>query len=94
MKTKSRYLGVFRLKIALFIYYFTLIIAAVARKPGERLVIEEIMVSPPMAGEARIKIICTSLCHSDITFWKLKVVVSKSHISISICLLCTSIKHL
>ncbi|KAF3446865.1 hypothetical protein FNV43_RR12045 [Rhamnella rubrinervis] len=46
--------------------------AAVCRKPGERLVIEEITVSPPMAGEVRIKIICTSLCHSDITFWKMK----------------------
>ena len=47
--------------------------AAVCRKPGEPLVIEEIMVAPPMAREVRIRIICTSLCQSDITFWKLKV---------------------
>ncbi|XP_015884104.1 alcohol dehydrogenase-like 7 isoform X2 [Ziziphus jujuba] len=46
--------------------------AAVCRKPGEALVIEEIMVAPPMPGEVRVRIICTSLCHSDITFWKMK----------------------
>ncbi|XP_059460551.1 alcohol dehydrogenase-like 7 [Corylus avellana] len=46
--------------------------AAVCRKPGEPLVIEEIMVAPPMAREVRIRVICTSLCQSDITFWKLK----------------------
>lgn len=28
--------------------------------------------APPKAREVRVKIICTSLCHSDITFWKLK----------------------
>ncbi|XAR61574.1 Alcohol dehydrogenase [Bertholletia excelsa] len=27
---------------------------------------------PPKPHEVRVKIICTSLCHSDITFWKLK----------------------
>ncbi|KAL6317886.1 hypothetical protein AAG906_030640 [Vitis piasezkii] len=46
--------------------------AAVSRKAGEPLVMEEVMVAPPMAGEVRIRIICTSLCHSDLTFWKLK----------------------
>ncbi|XP_050215138.1 alcohol dehydrogenase-like 7 [Mercurialis annua] len=46
--------------------------AAVCRKPGEPLVIEEIVVAPPNRHEARIQIICTSLCQSDITFWKLK----------------------
>jgi S-(hydroxymethyl)glutathione dehydrogenase/alcohol dehydrogenase len=46
--------------------------AAVARKAGEPLVIEEVMVAAPKAHEVRIRIICTSLCHSDITFWKLK----------------------
>ena len=35
--------------------------------------IEEIIVAPPMAHEVRIRIICTSLCHSDLTFWKMKV---------------------
>ncbi|XP_022946558.1 alcohol dehydrogenase-like 7 [Cucurbita moschata] len=46
--------------------------AAVCRKPGEALVMEEIMVAPPMAHEVRIRIICTSLCYSDITVWKMK----------------------
>ncbi|KAL0360458.1 UNVERIFIED_CONTAM: Alcohol dehydrogenase-like 7 [Sesamum radiatum] len=46
--------------------------AAIARKAGDPLVIEEVIVAPPKAGEVRIKIICSSLCHSDITFLKLK----------------------
>ncbi|XAR61572.1 Alcohol dehydrogenase [Bertholletia excelsa] len=46
--------------------------AAVARKAGEPLVIEEVIIAPPKPHEVRIRIICTSLCHSDITFWKLK----------------------
>ncbi|XP_022144320.1 alcohol dehydrogenase-like 7 [Momordica charantia] len=46
--------------------------AAVCRKAGEPLVMEEIMVAPPMDREVRIRIICTSLCHSDITFWRMK----------------------
>ncbi|KAL6216318.1 hypothetical protein ACLB2K_009541 [Fragaria x ananassa] len=46
--------------------------AAVCRKPGEPLVIEEIVVAPPMPHEVRIRIIYTSLCHSDIVFWKMK----------------------
>ncbi|XP_020582432.1 alcohol dehydrogenase-like 7 [Phalaenopsis equestris] len=44
--------------------------AAVCRASGEPLLIEEIEVAPPGAFEVRIKIICTSLCHSDITFWR------------------------
>ncbi|KAL3505460.1 hypothetical protein ACH5RR_035301 [Cinchona calisaya] len=47
--------------------------AAVAREAGEPLVIEEVIVAPPKSGEVRIKIICTSLCFSDVTFWRLKV---------------------
>ncbi|CAN4123059.1 unnamed protein product [Withania somnifera] len=46
--------------------------AAVARIPGEPLVIEEVIVAPPKAHEVRLKIICTSLCYSDITVWKMK----------------------
>jgi S-(hydroxymethyl)glutathione dehydrogenase/alcohol dehydrogenase len=48
-------------------------VAAVARKPGEALVIEEIIVAPPMSREVRIRILCTSLCHSDINVWKMQV---------------------
>lgn len=47
--------------------------AAVARAAGAPLVIEEVTVDPPKSGEVRIKVICTSLCHSDFTFWKLNV---------------------
>ncbi|GKV09382.1 hypothetical protein SLEP1_g20892 [Rubroshorea leprosula] len=47
--------------------------AAVCRSPGTALVIEEIEVDPPKAYEVRIKILCTSLCHSDISFWKLNI---------------------
>ncbi|KAL3533765.1 hypothetical protein ACH5RR_007286 [Cinchona calisaya] len=46
--------------------------AAVARKAGEPLAIEEIVVAPPKSYEVRIRIICTSLCNSDIAFWKMK----------------------
>ncbi|XP_057974344.1 alcohol dehydrogenase-like 7 [Malania oleifera] len=46
--------------------------AAVCRRAGEPLVIEEVEVAPPMPHEVRIRIICTSLCHSDVTFWKMK----------------------
>ncbi|CAA7027252.1 unnamed protein product [Microthlaspi erraticum] len=44
--------------------------AAICRKAGEALVIEEIQVYPPQAYEVRIKILCTSICHTDVTKWK------------------------
>lgn len=34
--------------------------------------IEEVTVAPPKTREVRIKIICTSLCHVDLTFWKIQ----------------------
>lgn len=46
--------------------------AAISRVAGEPLVIEEIFIAPPMPREVRIRIICTSLCYSDVTFWKMK----------------------
>ncbi|XP_023644408.1 alcohol dehydrogenase-like 1 isoform X1 [Capsella rubella] len=45
--------------------------AAICRNAGEALVIEDIYVDPPQAYEVRIKILCTSLCHTDLSFWKL-----------------------
>ncbi|KAL5074921.1 hypothetical protein RYX36_013905 [Vicia faba] len=45
--------------------------AAICRKSGEPLVIEEIELEPPKSWEVRIKILYTSLCHSDVTFWKM-----------------------
>lgn len=46
--------------------------AAVCRGSGEALQIEEVEVAPPKDWEVRIRVICTSLCHSDVTFWKMK----------------------
>ncbi|CAI0382248.1 unnamed protein product [Linum tenue] len=46
--------------------------AAVCREAGAPLVMEEVMVAPPRAHEARIRIVCTSLCQSDINLWKRK----------------------
>ncbi|XP_021801653.1 alcohol dehydrogenase-like 6 isoform X6 [Prunus avium] len=44
--------------------------AAVAWEAGKPLVIEEVNVNPPQAMEIRIKVVCTSLCRSDITAWE------------------------
>ncbi|VAH97977.1 unnamed protein product [Triticum turgidum subsp. durum] len=46
--------------------------AAVCRAAGEPLAVEEVVVDPPKAHELRLKIVCTSLCHSDVTFWRMK----------------------
>ncbi|CAD6209934.1 unnamed protein product [Miscanthus lutarioriparius] len=46
--------------------------AAVCRAAGEPLTIEDIVVDPPKAHEIRIRVTCTSLCHTDVTFWKAK----------------------
>jgi S-(hydroxymethyl)glutathione dehydrogenase/alcohol dehydrogenase len=39
--------------------------AAVAWKAGEPLSIEEVEVMPPQAGEVRIKLVATGVCHTD-----------------------------
>ncbi|BFG32554.1 hypothetical protein CerSpe_188290 [Prunus speciosa] len=44
--------------------------AAVAWGAGKPLVVEEVNVNPPQAMEIRIKVVCTSLCRSDITAWE------------------------
>ncbi|XP_011022976.1 PREDICTED: alcohol dehydrogenase-like [Populus euphratica] len=46
--------------------------AAVAWEAGKPLVIEEVEVAPPQAMEVRLKILVTSLCHSDVCFWEAK----------------------
>lgn len=43
--------------------------AAVAWAAGEPLVIEEVELSPPHPMEIRLKVVCTSLCRSDLTAW-------------------------
>lgn len=35
--------------------------------------VQEVEVSPPQAEEIRIKVVCTSLCRSDITAWEIQV---------------------
>ncbi|KAK9271117.1 hypothetical protein L1049_026706 [Liquidambar formosana] len=46
--------------------------AAVAWEAGKPLVIEEVEVAPPQAKEVRLRILYTSLCHTDIYFWEAK----------------------
>ena len=47
--------------------------AAVAYEPNKPLVIEDVQVAPPQAGEVRIKILSTALCHTDHYTWSGKV---------------------
>ncbi|KAA8526081.1 hypothetical protein F0562_007819 [Nyssa sinensis] len=44
--------------------------AAVAWGPAQPLVMEEICVDPPQELEVRIKILFTSICHTDLSAWK------------------------
>lgn len=47
--------------------------AAVAWEPNKPLVIEDVQVAPPQAGEVRIQILFTALCHTDAYTWSGKV---------------------
>jgi hypothetical protein len=47
--------------------------AAVAWEAGKPLSMEEVEVAPPQVMEVRIKILFTSLCHTDVYFWEAKV---------------------
>ncbi|KAG6470416.1 hypothetical protein ZIOFF_071489 [Zingiber officinale] len=60
---KCRVLG-----FSLFLGY----IAAVSWEAGKPLVIQEVEVAPPQAMEVRMKILFTSLCHTDVYFWEAK----------------------
>lgn len=44
-----------------------------AWEAGKPLVMEEVEVAPPQKMEVRIKILFTSLCHTDVYFWEAKV---------------------
>ncbi|KAL6984365.1 alcohol dehydrogenase [Sarracenia purpurea var. burkii] len=46
--------------------------AAVSWEAGKPLVIEEVEVAPPQKDEVRLKILFTSLCHTDVYFWEAK----------------------
>ncbi|CAL9086404.1 unnamed protein product [Musa acuminata var. zebrina] len=57
------------------LYYdlvLSLHISAVAWEAGKPLVMEEVEVAPPKAMEVRLKILYTSLCHTDVYFWEAK----------------------
>ncbi|VAI62913.1 unnamed protein product [Triticum turgidum subsp. durum] len=43
--------------------------AAVAYEANKPLVVEDVQVAPPQAGEVRIKILSTALCHTDYYTW-------------------------
>ncbi len=47
-----------------------------AWEAGKPLVIEEVEVAPPQKDEVRLKILFTSLCHTDVYFWEAKVTIS------------------
>ncbi|XP_068636019.1 8-hydroxygeraniol oxidoreductase-like [Aristolochia californica] len=47
-----------------------LVSAAVCWGAGEPMVIEEIEVEPPKQSEVRVKVLCASLCHTDVLFGK------------------------
>lgn len=47
--------------------------AAVAWGAGEELVMEEVEVGPPQPHEIRIKVVCSSLCRSDLSAWETQV---------------------
>ncbi|XP_042452248.1 alcohol dehydrogenase-like 4 [Zingiber officinale] len=44
--------------------------AAVVWAPGEPFVIQKVQVEPPQKLEVRIKILFTSICHTDLSAWK------------------------
>lgn len=50
-----------------------MVAAAVAWEAGKPLVMEVVEVAPPQKHEVRIKILFTSLCHTDVYFWEAKV---------------------
>ncbi|KAK6232442.1 hypothetical protein QUC31_010311 [Theobroma cacao] len=47
--------------------------AMVAWEAGKELVMEEVQVSPPQPHEIRVKVVCTSLCRTDITAWETQI---------------------
>ncbi|CAM8887691.1 unnamed protein product [Rhodiola kirilowii] len=51
---------------------FFCVAAAVAWEAGKPLQIEQVQVAPPQTKEVRVKILFTSLCHTDVYFWEAK----------------------
>ncbi|KAL5075594.1 hypothetical protein RYX36_014578 [Vicia faba] len=63
--------------------------AAVAWEAGKPLVIEEVEVAPPQAGEVRLKILFNSLCHTDVYFWQAKVIAEMTNGGVDRAIECT-----
>lgn len=47
--------------------------AAVLWAPGEKYKIETIVVAPPKKDQVRVKILYTSICHTDLTIGAIQV---------------------
>ncbi|CAN6544699.1 unnamed protein product [Malus baccata var. baccata] len=58
--------------ISLHFVNLDIVDAAVAWEAGKPLSIEEVEVAPPQKHEVRLKILFTSLCHTDVYFWEAK----------------------
>ena len=67
------YVNLITLFYLCFCYLLCEYVAAVAWEAGKPLVMEEVEVAPPQANEVRLKILYTSLCHTDVYFWEAKV---------------------
>lgn len=67
------YVNLITLFYLCFCYLLCKYVAAVAWEAGKPLVMEEVEVAPPQANEVRLKILYTSLCHTDVYFWEAKV---------------------
>lgn len=48
-------------------------VAAVAWEPNKPLTVQDVQVAPPQAGEVRVQILFTALCHTDAYTWGGKV---------------------
>lgn len=62
-----------------FFFFFSGAEAAVVLGPGQPFVIEEIQVDPPQKMEVRVKILYTSICHTDLSYWKGEVYMPSLH---------------
>lgn len=57
--------------------------AAITWGPGEPFVIEEVRVDPPQKMEVRIKILFTSICHTDLSAWQGEVCIIYIHVKLA-----------
>jgi len=54
----------------MYIYIYWIVVAAVCWGLGKPVTVEEIQVDPPKATEVRVKMLCSSVCHTDISSLK------------------------